>query len=186
MLYKKICGIAAGLFLLCGVASTQSQAAAGDQYGGFGYAAVDYSVGNSQETVDYSLGVLYGKYGTWFTDNVAGEFRLGFGVSDDTVAGDVKLNLDNFVGGYIRAGASSDSAVAPYVIGGYTRAKASLKGGGGEISDSDTDISFGVGVDIATSPDSSINVEYMNYYDEEEDGISTEVTAIGIMWVAKF
>ena len=182
MFYKKICGIAAGLFLVCSVASTQSQAAEGDNYGGFGYAAVDYSAGSE----DYSLGVLYGKVGTWFTDNVAGEFRLGFGIADDTVVDDVTLNLDNIVGGYIRAGASSDSPFAPYVIGGYTRAKASLEGGGFDVSDSDTDISFGVGVDIATSGGSNINVEYMNYYDEEEDGISTEVTAIGIMWVTKF
>ena len=187
MLYKKICGIAAGLFLVFSVASTQSQAAEGDKYFGVGYSAVDYTLGFPLATYDYSLGALYGKFGTWFTDNVAGEVRLGLGISDDKDKDGDTLSLDNFVGGYIRAGASSDSAFAPYFIAGYTRAKASLEySNGSEESDSDTDISFGVGVDIATSGDSSINVEWMNYYDEKEDGVSNEFTAIGLMWVKKF
>ena len=54
MLYKKICGIAAGLLLVCSVASTQSQAAEGDKYFGIGYSALDYTI----DDVDVSVGVF--------------------------------------------------------------------------------------------------------------------------------
>ena len=185
MLCKKICGIAAGLFLVCSVASTQSQAAEGDKYFGIGYSAVDYTFPDFS-VLDASLNHLTGKFGKWFTDNLAGEFRLGISTGADEIAPGVEVDVDNVFGAYIRAGASPESAFAPYVLVGYASTTRTIESPISEGTETGSDLSYGVGFDIAVSDGSSINFEYASYRDGETDGIDEKITAIGASWVKKF
>ena len=104
MFYKKVCGVAAGLFLLCGVA--QAQVYSGDVYVGVNYVALDYeyeggdfrrgdtrrrSTGDIELDVlqrwnaaDYSLKSLYGKIGKFINENISAELRVGLGIGDDS------------------------------------------------------------------------------------------------------
>ncbi len=47
-------------------------------------------------------------------------------------------------------------------------------------SDSDNDTSYGFGVDISLSEQASLNLEYMNYYEDSAAGVSVDITAIAV------
>lgn len=127
---------------------------------------------------DAKLVALYGRLGTEFSENFSGEVRLGTGIDDDKVNG-VKVDLDHFYGAYVRGGIPVTENFFPYAVVGITRAELKYKGFGRSEKDSGSDISFGVGTDINLTPELSLNVEYMNYYDKHDvaiDGFAVGAT----------
>ncbi|MEX1033632.1 MAG: porin family protein [Cellvibrionaceae bacterium] len=160
----KLLGVLAGMIF--SVASF-----AQDMYAGGNLASLDFSVdGTSQEA---SLTAVYGRLGTSFTDNISGEIRLGLGVGDDTIFG-VDVELENMFGAYVRAGLPVTEVIYPYAVIGYTRGEVDVSGFS---SESESDVSFGVGVDFGLGGGMAINLEYMNYLDK--DGAEVDGFAIG-------
>lgn len=163
--------------LVCGaLLAASSGVSAGDAYYGGNLAFMDYS----ELGLDANVTTLYGRIGKNWNDNFSGEARLGFGLTDDTVeilGEDVDLKLSNFMGAYVRGGAQVSEAFYPYAILGFTRIDAKVSGFGESVSDSDTDVSFGLGADFNASPSVTLNLEYMNYYDK--DGAELDAFSFG-------
>lgn len=116
--------------------------------------------------------------GQTINDNLAAEMRFGFGTNDESLTVDgvnVDLSIDKFMGVYLKYASTTTGKVSPYAILGYTHAKAEASALGVTVSASESDISFGVGVDFGLSEETSLNIEYMNFLDKSivsVDGIS--------------
>lgn len=120
--------------------------------------------------------------GQTINDNLAAEIRFGFGTNDESLTMEgvnIDFSIDKFMGVYLKYASTITGKVSPYAILGYTDAKAegSAEGSAGRVtaSASESDISFGVGVDFGLSEETSLNIEYMNFLDTSTisaDGIS--------------
>lgn len=156
-----------------------------ENYYGGGFSFLDYSV-EAIEGVEPSVTAIVGRLGTGFNENFSGEVRLGFGVGDDTVTvdalggTDVDVELDHIFGAYVRGGIPVTESFYPYAIVGYTRGKGTASSDFFDRSDSESesDVSFGVGADVGVSENIIINIEYMNYYDK--DGAEVDGFSIGV------
>jgi len=116
--------------------------------------------------------------GQTINDNLAAEIRFGFGTNDESLTVDgvnIDLSIDKFMGVYLKYASATTGKASPYAILGYTDAKAEGSALGVTVSASESDISFGVGVDFGLSEETSLNIEYMNFLDTSTisaDGIS--------------
>ena len=150
--------------------------------GNFSLLKADYDIIGD----DASLTAIYGRFGAQLNENISIETRLGFGVGDDDVqylGVDINTELDSVFGVYARAGAPVSESFYPYIIAGFTRgeATASIEGFGAE-SESQTDMSYGVGADIGSSDTFLVNVEYMNWFDKD----GTEISGFSFGFTRKF
>jgi hypothetical protein len=133
--------------------STHGKRYVGLNFGFYEQAFSDSSQSASMTTVD-------GRMGGYINDNAAVEVRLGAGILGDEIgARDVDLNYQ--LGAYTRIGALFDN-IYPYVLAGFTRAEVGLSNP--DTDDAETDISYGVGVDMNVS-NLTVNIEYAQLVD---------------------
>ena len=121
------------------------------------------------------------KLGKQFNKNFALEGRLGIGVSDDevTVSGlPVSVEVDNYFGLYGKGIYPASDAVSVYGLLGFTRGELTAKAGGFSVSDSDSDLSFGLGVDFVVSPIASLNLEWARLL--KGDGYKLNGISLGV------
>jgi hypothetical protein len=124
--------------------------------------------------------VLAAKLGKEFNPNFAIEGRVGLGVMDDslTIAGTkIDVEVDNFYGVYAKGILPTGSKLSPYGLVGYTKGKISASAGGLSASGSDSDISFGVGADVALDKDMILNFEFAKLFGG--DGYDVDALSIG-------
>jgi opacity protein-like surface antigen len=163
--------------LAASIVSASCAASAAEMYAGGGVAVLD------ADEVTYNA--VYGRFGAFFNENISAEARLGLGVGDDTVDG-AKYELDNYYGVYVRGGIPATEIFYPYAILGFTKGKGSYSYSevifGEEFSESESnsesDLSYGVGADFAVTESLNINAEYMSYMDKdagELNGFSVSV-----------
>ena len=92
-----------------------------------------------------------------------------------------ELKLDKPLGAYLRFGVVSDKGVFPYFVTGVTRwTRSDLEAASNNSSDSDGDISYGIGADFNVAEDAKINVEYIDYIDGAE--METSGFSFGASW----
>lgn len=158
-------------FLVASIISASCAATAADMYAGGGVAVLDAD--------EVTLNAVYGRFGAFFNENISAEARLGLGVGDDSTnyeGFDVKAELDNYYGIYLRGGIPAGEVFYPYAVLGYTKAKvtatASAFGQSASASESDSDLSYGVGADFAVTESLKINAEYMSYLDKDESELT--------------
>jgi outer membrane immunogenic protein len=125
--------------------------------------------------------VLSGRIGKQFTPNFAVEGRLGFGVTDDDVdVGGVPVNLeiDYYFGVYGKGILPLSSQASVYGLIGITQAKLTASAGGFSVTDSDNDLSYGIGGEFAFSQTVSATLEWARLLKGDGykiDGISIAV-----------
>lgn len=158
--------------------SALPSAALAETYVGANVAAVEMTDDAISEEI--SITALYGRVGMDITEYFSAELRLGTGINEDSlnVSGtSVDVELKSFAGAYIRGGIPNTTRFFPYAILGYTYGKLEASAFGESISDSESDVSFGVGSDFRVNETWSINLEYINYFDK--DGGELEAIALG-------
>ena len=149
-------------------------------YAGNNIGIVKYS---ENDLKDASVTSVIGRLGVNFSENFSGEIRLGTGIQEDTinVSGiDVDFEIDSLIGGYLRGDFKITEAFFPYAVLGYTKVEGTASIGSIGVSDSGSDVSFGIGADIKITDTITINAEYINYYDEEEDGNDIEFSGLSL------
>lgn len=139
----------------------------------FGGGYTDASVDFDGLSNDADLGLLFVRGGYQFNEYAALEARLGTGVEDDKIYG-VKVEAEDVYGGYLKLGTPTQVGLYPYVLLGFTHAE--LKANG--YSDSDTDMSYGVGADYWFNPSVSAGLEYARLYDE--NGVEVNGLTLGL------
>lgn len=147
---------------------------AADPYVGGG--VVFTEVSSDAFSPDPSLTGITGRLGSGINENISGEVRLTLGVDDDTVgAGFLKsdVELNSMIGAYLRAGVPMGPSFYPYAVLGFTRTELEFSNPLYDSqSGSETDVSYGLGVDLSLDRKMSLNVEYMNYFDKDDQKIS--------------
>jgi outer membrane immunogenic protein len=144
---------AAAVFL-----SAASHSFAEGGYIGGQYAQTTYEQsGTTANDADAKPAALTLLGGYKFSEHIAIEGRLGFGIGDDQFgAGDV-LEMDKLVS--LLGKFSLGGKVSPYVVVGFTDATISSP-----TTDADLDgASFGLGVDFEVSEGLSLGLEYIHY-----------------------
>lgn len=148
----------------------------GGLYAGANYTFVDVE-GNG---LDSDLGTLSGKVGANITPFFGVEARAGFGVEDDSITATTDLSANAFYGGYATLSLANESPATPYAILGFTRYELELDSQVfGETRDDDSDLSYGLGVNLAINEALAGNLEYMRYFDKDDvtiDGIGVGLT----------
>lgn len=149
------------------VASLLSLPTFADSYAGVSYKIVEVegNAGSVEPTA------LEAKYGSFLTENFALEGRLGFGIADDD-----GLDVDSLLGVYGTFHFMPEEQFSPYALIGYSRGELSA----GSFSESETDISFGFGADIALNDQGAVNVEYVQYLDK--NGVTVSAISAGYVW----
>ena len=149
--------------------SVTSLASAGAYVGG-NYAFIDID--------DVDVGALVFKGGYKFNEWAAVEARAGFGIDDDSYYG-VDVELDSLFGAYFVAGMPTTTGFYPYAIVGYSRGELEASGFGNSLSEDESGLSYGLGLDYNFTDFVAANVEVIRYLDEDDaeaDAISLGLT----------
>ncbi len=144
-------------------------AAAPGFYVGGGYSDTEVEIDGLGSDAD--VGVLFARGGYQLNQNVAFEARLGL-VSEDDKADGWNVDIEELYGLYLKAGLPTQIGLYPYVLLGVTHAEVEVSRRGFSESDSDSDISYGFGVDYWFTSQVSAGLEFINYYDNDGDEIS--------------
>lgn len=136
------------------------------------YGDVAYQMFDTDLTTDPAA--VRGIIGYKFHPNVAVEGMLASGIRDGkdaSFAVPAKVKLDRLAGIYAKSTFKLNDAFELYGRLGYVNYKATASASSGgfsaKISDSGSDVSFGVGASYYVSPSTSINVDYMDFGDLE-------------------
>jgi len=165
MMFTGMSRVAVKMSLLACVVAMSTQAVAngthGKRYVGVNFGFYEQEFPRSSESA--SLTSVEGRLGGYVNDNAAVEVRLGAGILGDEIGSrDVDLNYQ--LGAYTRIGAMFDN-IYPYLLVGFTRADIGLSNP--DVDDAETDISYGLGVDMNVS-NLTINLEYTQLVDNGE------------------
>lgn len=144
---------------------------AGDTYLGIQYAIGDYS---EPDIPDFSPTALVGRFGGFVHPNFAFEGRFGIGIKDDTqnVFGfDTTLELDTLVGLYGVGHLYITESSSVYGLIGFSGVDGAVTVAGSpdSESDSETDLSYGVGANIGITKNIGLNAEYISYISKDFD-----------------
>lgn len=123
------------------------------------------------------------RLGRQTSQNLAFEARLGVGVDKDTVnvAGiPVEVEIDNFFGVYARGILPVSPMFSLYGLLGYTQGKVSASAFGLSASQTDGDISYGVGADISASKNTAITLEWARLF--EGTGYDVSGLSVGVKY----
>ncbi|MDX1560470.1 MAG: porin family protein [Marinobacter sp.] len=156
-----------------GTASAQDmyKSGVGGLYTGLNYTFVSLESGNA----DADVGTLSAKVGVMATPFLGIEARGGFGVDDDRI-GRVDYSLDNFFGGYATFNLANQSPITPYAILGFTRVEIEASSFLGKATEDESDVSYGIGMNMEFAPNLSGNLEYMRYYEDSD----VEIDGLGV------
>ena len=130
------------------------------------------------------------RLGTAINENFAIEARLGTGASSDTLRVDptmeVEMDIKQLFGVYARAIVPLGERFSVYGIGGITRAKleatgslVGVPGSSARVSESETDLSLGLGADLMLSPNAFVNLEYI-LLQSDEDAYDLDALSLGL------
>ena len=132
-------------------------------YGGIQYAMGTYNEDGFEEVKPTAL---IGRFGNYVNNSVSIEGRLGVGLQDDSIdyfGIDISLELDTLIGVYGLAHANINQNSDVHALIGFSRAEATVSALGYSASSDDTGLSFGVGANLGTGNNVSLNIEYVQY-----------------------
>jgi len=157
--------------------ATNAYAANDGFYAGVNYAHTTYKESGFEKL---NPSAVMARIGKEINKNVAVEGRLAVGLSEDsiTISGTkVDLEIDNFFGVYIK-GMIPSGSVTPYGVLGWGTGEVTASAPGVTVGGDDSDISYGVGLDVAVSKDTFVNVEYSRLF--KGDGFKVDALSLGI------
>ena len=168
--------LASGLFAASAAnAQDMYKSGVGGVYTGLNYTFMSLDAGGE----DSDVGTLSAKAGVMATPFLGFEARGGFGVDDDRVRG-IDYSVDNFFGGYATFNIANESPVTPYAVLGFTRVEVEAEGPFNTVTDDDSDVSYGVGLNMEFARNVSGNLEYMRYYDD--DDVTVDGLGVGVQF----
>lgn len=146
-------------------------------YAGLNLGLVEYEEDGLDSLWEPSFATAGVKFGASFNKYIDGEIRFLRGlVSDDIVLEGIllEMELDYIAGAYVKVGAGE--VFHPYALVGYSKGKLSLTASQGSLSasttESESDVSFGLGVDLWLKNQLGLNLECISYYDKDDASIA--------------
>ncbi len=175
---KKISSVALACLFVAGAAQAQqARPAASPWYGEIGYTAAKIT----SDDATWHPGAVRGVVGYDINPNVAVEGMVGIGAHDDsaTVLGvSVEGKIKNSYGLYVKPKFNVTPEVEVFGRVGFARTKVSASAMGSTFTSSDTDLSYGAGVNYSLSRTTYLGVDYMRYYNK--DGVKADGLTVGV------
>ncbi|THB68880.1 MAG: porin family protein [Gammaproteobacteria bacterium] len=171
------------------VFATTSNAGDMGMYAGGSLASIDYEItedGYEDEGLDMIVGS--GMFGFSFNENFSVEGRLGFGLTDDEI-GDVTFETEYFFSAFLRAAIPVDGGNIYGLIGvSNVKFKYSYPWFGDTYSESESesDVSFGIGAELPIYSKGMLGIEYIELIDKEIDGTNFDLSTVGIVFKHSF
>lgn len=159
-----------------------------------GYYGIGYHMGSYEETgvPEANPDAIAFRAGSYLNQVIAIEARLALGIVDDTVRVnaqdlglgvnadiDVDVELDTALSVFIKADVPMTPFVNAYGLLGLTRGEVEASAGGFTVSESETGLSYGLGIEGEINRRTSLSVEYVQFLDEdafEYTGINFGIT----------
>lgn len=163
------------------IALTAAGAQAQGLYGELGYSHLSFEETDTAFSAKVNPSMVRGIVGYELNPNLAVEGMVGIGLqSDDVRVGSARLEgeLDNMIGAFVKPKIQLGQAVELYGRAGVASTKVSASAGNLRISDRDTSFAYGAGASFALTPRTSINADYMRYYDR--DGVEVDGITVGL------
>ena len=164
--------------LVCVVgAQAQSKPGASPVYGELGWASITYK----ESGYKLQPGMVRAIVGTEVNPNLSVEGMLGFGVADDTVniqGVRVTGEINHAWGVFLKPKASVAPNLELFGRVGYVKTKVTASVPGYAISDTGGDLAYGAGLSYKISDSTSLNADYMSYYNK--DGVKGTGFTIGL------
>lgn len=136
------------------------------QFGGEGsYWGVSWAM---VEVGDFDVSAVQGRYGWQWRDNFSFEGLAMFGVGDDTIGGTTG-ELDHLLGAYVVGEWPLTEMLDIYGRLGFAFAEASASNMLASDSESESDISYGIGATYEMSENFNLDVGYANYVSGDLD-----------------
>ncbi len=172
-------------FALATTLALAAVAAQAQIYGEIGYTNVNYEEPVQGYTFKSSPKALRGLVGYELSENVAIEGVLGMGLGDAnveaagrTISG-AKLQIDNLYGVYVTPKLKLADNFEGFVRAGFASAKGTVSYNGQSSSGTTDGFSYGLGVRYAFDKNTSLNVDYMSYFDKSDAKASGFTVGIG-------
>jgi hypothetical protein len=157
----------------------------GQNYFGIGASSLKYN----EDPVTTHHTALTLKVGHEMNDFLAVEGRLSLGLGEDKVEDviDFDFEIDYLVGMYFRGNLpiGGSPRVRAYGLVGFTRGKFTARAFGFSSSDSETDIGYGLGLELFGNNKNAINLEFMRSLDVDSDYEFT-VDSVTIAYINRF
>lgn len=145
---------AAGLLLASQATLAEDQNYVGLQYNIFSYSEQDLE----ELEPEGATFIIGGDLNDYFRIDA----RIGQGVSYDSVPG-LTMMIDNYIGFYLKGGISIQDVIFPYIAAGYSIVD--LKADDADYYETESDASYGVGVDIRVRR-FQLGIEYLMLQDK--------------------
>jgi opacity protein-like surface antigen len=159
----------------------------GKNYIGVGVSQLNYD----ESPISTNHSALTLKFGHEINEFLAVEGRASLSpdevkVEDDEV-GEFNFEIDYLVGMYFRGNLviGGNPRVRAYGMLGFTRGKFSASTSGGSNSDSETDLGYGIGIELYGNEDNAISLEFMRALDVDDEYEFT-VDSITVGYIHRF
>ncbi len=158
------------LFLTAMLFSSVALAANGDSYFGGGYHMGNYDESGLPTANPSALKIEYGQY---INDSIAIEGHFVFGMAEDNISVDgldVELEVKQAISIFIKGDVNLNKSTNFYGLLGFTKGKleASIPDFNQSISEDDSGLSYGLGLEAETSTGIVFSGEYIMYLSEDE------------------
>ena len=115
--------------------------------------------------------------GAHFNQYLDGEIRIGKGLIEDSTTAfggaTIETELDYIAGAYLKLGAGEK--LHPYIMAGYSKAELTLTASNGvnsaSVSEGESDVAYGLGLDIRLTDRAAFNIECASYYDKDDTSL---------------
>ena len=139
--------------------------------------SIGFYYGNTDiDSLGANVGTLNIALGGELSKNASMEARLGVGVKDEEI-GSTSIGAGLSIGTYLKLG-PTEGAVNPYFLLGYTVMKVEYDSWWYNDSDTESDTSFGVGLNFNTSENTSIVFEALKLVED--------VDSINVAFIKRF
>jgi opacity protein-like surface antigen len=146
-------------------------------YFGANYAHASYK---EQGFEKVNPGALVFRFGKELNPNFALEGRVAGGIGHDRLSGSpVTLEIDHYYGGYGKLMLPLGDRLSLYGLAGFTRGRTTAKNGLASYSQTDGDVSYGFGADIALDRRLSLNLEVARLYEGDAYKVSAVSAGLG-------
>jgi opacity protein-like surface antigen len=153
-----------------------------------GYYGIGYHMGSYENTgiPDADIGAIAFRAGGYLNQVIALEARLALGISDDTVRtsaiNSIDIELDTALSAFIKADVPMTPFVNAYGLLGLTRGEIETSSASLTSSESETGLSYGLGIEGEINRRTSLSIEYVQLLDED----AFEYTAINVGITTRF
>lgn len=166
---------------IAAVALTATAAQAQGAYGELGYSRLNFENRDGGFSAKVNPSMVRGIAGYELNPNLAVEGLLGLGAgSDDVSVGGVtvKGKVEHVYGAFVKPKIRLGESVELFARAGVAGTKVSARSGNLSVSDSGGSFAYGAGMSFALGGNTSLNADYMNYYDRK--GIKVDGVNIGV------